>query len=193
MPDRGDRVGRSIAPGMPAETYHQHVELRQLEAFVAVADELHFGRAAQKLHVGQPTLSDLVRRLKREMGTPLFTRTTRRVVVTEAGVELLRRAKTILDEIAGASAAVRRIAGGETGTVRLAITPPVAPVLAPHLAEAFKSEAPEVDLIVQRMWLPDLKRAIPDGRADVAITCGLLPEQSGLIGEVFCAEPWWSV
>ena len=84
---------------MPAATYHQHVELRQLEAFVAVADELHFGRAAQKLHVGQPTLSDLVKRLEREMGTPLFTRTTRRVVVTEAGVELLGRAKAILDEI----------------------------------------------------------------------------------------------
>lgn len=165
------------------------MELRQLEAFVEVAVELHFGRAAAKLHIGQPTLSDLVRRLERELGTPLFTRTTRRVVLTEAGVELLGRAKAILEDVAGAGAAVRRIAGGEAGTVRLGITPPVAPLLAPHLAAALKSEAPDVELVVRRMWLPDLQRAIPDGEVDVAITCGLVPDPPGIIGEVFCAEP----
>ncbi|WP_457142921.1 helix-turn-helix domain-containing protein [Mycobacterium sp. URHB0021] len=62
---------------MPAATSHQHVELRQLEASVAVARELQFGRAAQKLHVGQPTLSDLVRRLERETGTPLSAASSR--------------------------------------------------------------------------------------------------------------------
>ena len=100
------------------------MDLRQLEAFVAVADELHFGRAAQRLYIGQPTLSELIKRLERELGTPLFTRTTRRVVPTEAGVELLGRAKAILEDVAGARAAVQRLVGGEAGTVRLAITPP---------------------------------------------------------------------
>jgi DNA-binding transcriptional LysR family regulator len=165
------------------------VELRQLEAFVVVADELHFGRAAQRLHLGQPTLSDLIRRLERELGAPLFTRTTRRVVVTEAGAELLGRAKDILEEVAGARAAVQRLVGGDAGTVRLAVTPPVAPVLAPHLIAAFAGEAPDVDVVVRRMWLPELRRSIPDGHADVAITCGLLPEVPGLVNEVFCAEP----
>lgn len=110
------------------------VELRQLEAFVAVATELHFGRAAERLHLAAPTLSELIRRLERELGTPLFTRTTRRVALTSAGAELLVRSKGILDEIA---AAVRRVAGGDAGTVRLGITPPVAPVLAPHLISRF--------------------------------------------------------
>jgi DNA-binding transcriptional LysR family regulator len=165
------------------------VELRQLEAFVAVAEELHFKRAAEKLHIGQPTLSELVQRLERELGTPLFTRTTRRVTLTEAGIELLDRAQSILEDVAGADAAVRRIAGGDAGTVRLGITPPVAQTLAPHLAAALAREAPDVELKVRRMWLPALQTAIPDGAVDVTITVGVVPDPPGIIGEVFCAEP----
>ena len=58
-----------------------------MDAFVALATELHFGRAAEKLFIGQPTLSELIRKLERELGTPLFTRTTRRVALTNAGTE----------------------------------------------------------------------------------------------------------
>ena len=165
------------------------MELRQLEAFVAVATELHFGRAAERLHLAAPTLSELIRRLERELGTPLFTRTTRRVAMTSAGAELLARSKVILDEVAAADAAVRRVAAGEAGTVRLGITPPVAPVLAPHLISGFTTEAPQVTVDLQRMWLPALADALIAGRIDVAITCGLIPAPKGVANEVFCAEP----
>jgi DNA-binding transcriptional LysR family regulator len=165
------------------------MELRQLEAFVAVATELHFGHAAERLHIGQPTLSELVQRLEREVGTPLLTRTTRTVALTGAGFELLGRAKVILDDVASATAAVRRIAHGDAGTVRLGITPPVAPVLAPHLGHALRDHAPDVTLVVRRLWLPDLARAVADGTIDVAITCGLVPDPTGVVGEVFCGEP----
>src|SRR6266567_7021743 len=111
--------------------YRQDMELRQLEAFVAVATELHFGRAAERLHIAAPTLSELIRRLERELGTPLFTRTTRQVAITSAGAELLTRSKVILDEVAAAKAAVRRVTDGEAGTVRLGITPPPPPAGAP--------------------------------------------------------------
>ena len=165
------------------------MELRQLEAFVAVATELHFGRAAEKLRIGQPTLSDLIRRLERELGAPLLTRTTRKVALTGAGQELVGRAKVILDEVASATAAVRRTARGDTGTVRLAITPPVAPVLAPHLRSAAQEHLPDVDVVTQRMWLPDLTRALTDGTTDVAITCALLPDMPGVVNSVFASEP----
>ena len=165
------------------------MELRQLEAFVAVATELHFGRAAERLGIGQPTLSDLIRRLERELGAELLTRTTRKVTVTGAGHELLGRAKVILDEVAAAAAAVRRTAHGETGTVRVAITPPVAPVLVPHLHDAAREHLPDVVVVVERMWLPDLTRAIDEGTADVAITCARLPDAPGVVTSVFCSEP----
>jgi DNA-binding transcriptional LysR family regulator len=165
------------------------MELRQLEAFVAVAAELHFGRAAQQLHMGQPTLSELIQRLERELGTPLFTRTTRRVALTGAGSELLGRAKAILDDLSAAGAAVRRVAAGDAGTVRVGICPPVAPVLGPHLRDALAAQAPDVVLDMQRMWLPHLMSAIAHGTIDVAITCGLVPDPDGIVGEVFCAEP----
>ncbi|MUL77023.1 LysR family transcriptional regulator [Mycolicibacterium sp. CBMA 226] len=165
------------------------MELRQLEAFAAVATELHFGRAAAQLGIGQPTLSDLVRRLEREMGTPLLTRTTRQVALTAAGAELLGRCQVILDEIAAARAAVRSVAVGESGTVRVAITPPVAPILVPHLRSALHERMPDVELDVQRVWLPDMTRAIASGDVDVAMTCGLPPEPAGVITEIFCSEP----
>lgn len=165
------------------------MELRQLEAFVVVATELHFGRAAEQLQIGQPTLSDLVRRLERDIGSQLLTRTTRRVALTPAGAELLARCKLILDEVASARAAVRRLANGETGIVRLAMTPPVAPVLAPHLRAALRERLPDVELTVQRLWLPDLIDAIASDQVDVAITCGVPPNPVGVIGKTFCSEP----
>ncbi|MCG7595729.1 LysR family transcriptional regulator [Mycobacterium sp. PSTR-4-N] len=165
------------------------MELRQLEAFVAVARELHFGRAAERLHISQPTLSELIRRLEREVGTSLLTRTTRRVALTQAGAELFGRAVSILDDVEGAAAAVRRLADGDTGTVRLGITPPAAPLLTPHLAHALGRAAPEVELSVRRMWLPDLQQAIAEGALDVAITCGPVTNPPGILSEVFCAEP----
>ena len=169
--------------------YGQAVELRQLEAFVAVATELHFGRAAERLHIATPTLSELIRRLERELGTPLFTRTTRQVALTSAGAELLTRSKVILDEAAAAKAAIRRVADGEEGTVRLGITPPAAPVLAPHLIKLFTAEAPQVTVDLQRMWLPNLLDAVASGDIDVALTCGPVLEPAGIATEVFCAEP----
>lgn len=156
---------------------------------MAVATELHFGRAAERLHVGAPTLSEQIRRLERELGTPLFTRTTRRVAMTSAGAELLARSKVILEEVAAAGAAVRRVAGGDAGTVRLGVTPPAAPVLAPHLISRFAAKAPQVTIELRRMWLPALADALIGGRIDVTITCGLIPAADGVASEVFCAEP----
>jgi DNA-binding transcriptional LysR family regulator len=148
------------------------MELRDLRAFVVVAHELHFARAAAQLHMSPPSVTELIQRLELELGTPLFTRTTRRITLTEAGSELLGRAETILDLAAQATEAVGAIARGEVGVVRLGITPPAGPVIAPHLARHFTAAGPELSVDIQRMWLPALGAALQAGTIDAALTCG---------------------
>ena len=164
------------------------MELRQLEAFMVVADELHFGRAAERLYVSPATLSELIRRLERAFATRLFTRTTRQVRLTAAGEELMLRTEPILADLHATRTAVRRVAHGEIGTVRLGCTPPVAPVLAPYLVQRFGAEVPDVTVEVHRMWLPNLVDALVRGELDVAITCGELSGSPGIAAQTFCAE-----
>jgi DNA-binding transcriptional LysR family regulator len=122
------------------------------------------------------------------MGTPLLTRTTRRVALTGAGSELLKRAQAIIESASEVTLAVRRVASEEAGIVRLGVIPAVAPVLAPHIADALRRHAPDVNLDVRRMWPPDLLHAIADGTVDVAINCGSVVDPPGVVGEVFCGE-----
>lgn len=117
-------------------------------------------------------MSDLIRRLEQELGTPLFTRTTRRITLTEAGTELLGRAEIILDLVAQATEVVSAIGRGQTGVVRMGTTPPAASVLAPHLADSFAMSVPGATVKIQRMWLPSAGSALQAGTIDVVLTCG---------------------
>lgn len=99
------------------------VELRELRYFVAVAEELHFGRAAARLHMSQSPLSRAIRELEDELGLVLFVRTTRRVELTPAGTALLERSRRALAEVDGAIADARRAALAEGGVVALGYGP----------------------------------------------------------------------
>jgi DNA-binding transcriptional LysR family regulator len=180
---------KTLIGGTDQSGYGSEVELRQLEAFVAVADELHFGRAAQRIQIGQPALSELIARLERELGARLFARTTRRVSLTSAGAELLPRARVILDQTSAAKSAVRRVAQGQAGDLRIGITPPAAPVLAPYLTALFAEKAPLVTITMQQLWLPTLTGILEAGEIDVAMTCGITLATPGIRHEIFCAEP----
>ena len=99
------------------------IELRQLRYFVAVAEELHFGRAAERLHMSQSPLSRAIRDLERELGVTLFVRTTRRVELTSAGAALVERARRALGDIDSAVADARRSGEGSGRVARLGFNP----------------------------------------------------------------------
>ena len=99
------------------------IELRQLRYFVAVAEELHFGRAAERLHMSQSPLSRAIRELERDLGVVLFVRTTRRVELTASGSVLLERSRRALAEIDGAITDVRRAANPVGDALAMAYGP----------------------------------------------------------------------
>jgi DNA-binding transcriptional LysR family regulator len=119
------------------------VELRQLRYFVAVAEELHFGRAAERLQMSQSPLSRAIRELERELGLVLFIRTTRRVELTPAGCALLERARRTLAEVDLAVADARRAARAERGVVEIGYGP-FSRSLLTRVVEAVAHERPDL-------------------------------------------------
>lgn len=105
-----------------AAPYWWAMELRHLRYFVAVAEELHFRRAAERLHISQPPLTVQIKELERELGAQLFERTRQGVRITEAGQSLLIDARRVLEEVASASRRARGAAAGELGELCLALT-----------------------------------------------------------------------
>ena len=144
------------------------LETRQLRYFVAVAEELNFGRAAERLGMAQPPLSRAIRELERQLGVSLLERTTRRVQLTPSGEVLLRDARTALDAV---SAAGRRAqhAGERTPQLRLALKADVDGGLLPRILEAYEAQdtGRPVAFVLGRYG--EQAAALRDGRADVAL------------------------
>jgi DNA-binding transcriptional LysR family regulator len=135
------------------------VELRQLRYFVAVAEELHFGRAAERLHISQSPLSRAIRELERDLGLVLFVRTTRRVELTPAGEVLLERSRRALAEIDGAIADARRSAHADDHTVAIGYGPFSGSVVS-RIAEALEVEHADLRLRIQEEVTPDALRGV---------------------------------
>jgi DNA-binding transcriptional LysR family regulator len=147
------------------------MELRHLEYFVAVAEERSFTRAAARLHVVQSGVSAAIKTLERELGTPLLERTSKRVVLTDAGVVLLPRARATLDAARAARDAVDEVRGGLRGTLRMGTLNSVGVVDLPALLGAFHREHPLVNLrlMVSPRGTDGLVEALLDGRLDVSL------------------------
>ena len=141
--------------------------LRELECFTAVAEELSFTRAAQKLHLAQPPLSRHVRALEDRLGTALFDRSGRKVALTAAGAVFYEETRTVMPQLIRAGETTRRFASGQTERLRLGF---VSAVLSPELVQvlrAFRERHPEVQLLMQDLppaeQLEALRRGTLDG------------------------------
>jgi len=145
------------------------MDLRHLRYFVAVAEERHFTRAAERLGIKQPPLSLQIKQLEQELGTPLFRRLTRGVELTEPGTLLLDEARQILEQVERTKAIVRNRARGETGHIRVGFAgatyfqPRV-----PGLVQTYRRRYPSVVLSPVQGNTPDMVEAVQNGSVDVA-------------------------
>jgi DNA-binding transcriptional LysR family regulator len=155
-------------PGPGRGGYPAGIEFRDLRYFTAVAEELHFGRAAARLHITQPGLSQAVARLERVLEVRLFTRTGRRVELTEAGMELLHRGRCLLAELDGTIAGVRMAGHGQAGLVRVGVAHLAEPAVAPALA-AFQAEHASVVVDRSAMLSERLLEQLAEGRLHAAV------------------------
>ncbi|MFI7536459.1 LysR family transcriptional regulator [Streptosporangium sp. NPDC049376] len=163
------------------------LEVRQLRYFVAVAEELHFGRAAERLGMAQPPLSRMIRNLERQLGVSLLTRSTRRVALTSAGEVLLRDARTALDAVTAAGRRARN-AGRPEPELRLALKADYDGGLLPLILTRYREEAAALPVRLVLGGRGGQAPALRDGRADVA----LLPipfDDHGLDVEPLLTEP----
>lgn len=154
------------------------LEARQLRYFVAVAEELHFGRAALRLHMSQPPLSQQIRQLEEGLGVTLFERTQRSVKLTYAGQVLLAQARNALSKLEEAVDVVRAAARGEAGFLRCGYTAASTYAVIPAVMYAFKQRYPQVEVALRESLSGDQYRDIHEGRLDVGLVrpFGALPD-----------------
>ncbi|MDY7105531.1 MAG: LysR substrate-binding domain-containing protein [Actinomycetota bacterium] len=127
------------------------MELRQIESFVAVAEELHFGRAARRIHLSQPALSQQIKRLEAELGFELLTRTQRSVELTPAGTAFLDNARQLLADADRMVVEASLAAAGRTGTLRLGYVGSALFSVVPPIVRALRSRAPGIELSLVEM------------------------------------------
>ncbi|MER6334792.1 LysR substrate-binding domain-containing protein [Streptomyces sp. NPDC001034] len=144
------------------------MELRHLRHFVAVAEDQHFTRAAERLMVSQSGLSASIRALERELRAPLFVRTTRRVTLTEAGRALLVEAERVLAQVRAAHDAVAAVQGVLRGTLALGTEQCIAGVHVARLLAAFRGAHPEVEIRLRQAGSGALAEEVAAGRLDLA-------------------------
>jgi DNA-binding transcriptional LysR family regulator len=146
-----------------------NVGLRHLRAFVVLAEELHFARAAARLHLSQPALSQTIKQLERSTGLRLLQRTTRRVELTPEGRDFRDDAVRVLERFDALMAHARATAAGRRGTLRIGYTIGAAVDLVPRVLRAFARQCPDVHVETTEFDFSEPAAGLDDGRADVAV------------------------
>jgi DNA-binding transcriptional LysR family regulator len=146
-----------------------NVELRQLRYFIAVAEECHFGRAAMRLHMTQPPLSQTIQALETALGTPLFMRTKRSVSLTPAGMALLPEARRILQQASALPDLARRAASGEAGLLSLSFVSSADYSVLPPLLREFRERFPQVQIELREATTDVQLEDLMQGRIDAGL------------------------
>jgi DNA-binding transcriptional LysR family regulator len=160
-----------------------HPELRQLRHFVTVAEELHFGRAARRLHMTQPPLSQSIANLEELFKAPLFVRNRRMVGLTAAGAALLPEARRILEEAATLPELVRRAASGEAGRLALSFVSTAGLGMLPDVLRRYRAAYPAVRLVLQEATSDVQFDELLSGRIDAGFVIPPQPGAADVMGD----------
>lgn len=159
-------------------TYHRTMQFQQLLYFVAVAETRHFTHAAERVHVSQPSLSQQIRALEKELGATLFSRARGNIALTEAGEALLPLARRILADADTARHEVQELVQLRRGRVRLGATPSLCTGLLPDVLRVFHDRHPGIELLIEEGGSHDLVRELARGALDLALIVLPLPPAS---------------
>jgi len=161
------------------------MELRHLRCFLAVAEELHFARATEKLHIEQSPLSRAIKDLEDELGAQLFVRTTRNTRLTRAGKLFLEHVRRIFTALQQARDSVKAAANGFDGQLRVALSDGITPSRLPTLLALCRKEEPEVEIRFSEVPLSQQLKGLHDDLYDVGFA------QSDEVGDGIAAVPVW--
>lgn len=165
------------------------MELAELRCFLVLAEELHFGRTAERLYLTQPRVSQTIRRLEEHVGAPLFERTSRRVRLTPLGERFLADTAPVYQRLLAAVSDARGLARSVTGTLRIAFLGAAANELTGPILEAFCAGYPEADTAMVETDFVDPLGPLRSGRADVMLARLPVDEPDLTVGPVLVTEP----
>ncbi|MGG6266205.1 LysR family transcriptional regulator [Leptolyngbya sp. AN03gr2] len=165
------------------------MELRHLRYFAITAEELHFGRAAERLQMTQPALSKQIQSLESELGVLLFDRTKRTVQLTSAGQVFLEQSQQLLKQADRAIQLARRAARGELGTLRLGFTTTATQTVLPAFVRSFRDRYPDVDLTMQELSTEAQVQALNQHQIDLAFLHPPIDDRGLSLYEIW-AEPF---
>ncbi|MEQ8347419.1 MAG: LysR substrate-binding domain-containing protein [Sneathiellaceae bacterium] len=164
------------------------MEIRRLRYFLAVAEELHFGRAAARLDIAQPPLSRQVALLESEIGAELFDRSRSQIRLTQAGSVLREHAQRLLEQLDEAIEQTRSIGSGRAGRLRVGFSDCASFGPLPELTHAYRTRFPDVDLVLTPYGATTLARALIRGEIDLAVSRQSLADEAFRV-EHLCLEP----
>lgn len=164
------------------------MEFKRLKYFLAVAEELHFGRAAARLDMAQPPLSRQIAALETKLGVKLFDRSRSQIRLTQAGVVLLEHARVILERLDSAYRATRLVGSGAAGLLRIAFVGSASHGVLPSLIKSYRSHFADVELVLSAMNNAELQRALIQKEIDIAVARPDLKDET-LRSQLLCKEP----
>ena len=166
------------------------MELRQVRYFVAVAEELHFGRAADKIGIAQPALSQQIKQLETELGGELLMRTKRKVLLTDAGKLFLEQAKSLLAHTEYAESITRRAFSGLLGKMVIGFVESATWDILPRILSAYNQKYPDVKVVIRKLNTHEQSEALKNHSIDVGIS-GFSIEDPALCIRTVRQERYW--